>query len=87
MDTVLETVANIALIYSDKFPERKIYFEGSNAVRSRKYQMGVNKFLEPLLKNFSIDSLIIDKDRTIILREPFKIGTNYSALIFTRKKA
>jgi len=86
MDTVLETVAQIAFIYSDKFPERKIYFRGSNAVRSRKYQIGVNKYLEILLQNFHVESLIIDEVRNIlILRETFKVGTNYTALIFTRK--
>lgn len=86
MDTVLETVAHIAQIYIDKFPERKIYFRGSNAVRSRKYQMGVNKYLEILLESFLVEGLVIDKNNSIKLRETFQIGRNYTALIFTRKK-
>jgi hypothetical protein len=84
MDTVLETVAYIAGLYSNKFQERKIYFRGSTASRSRKYQMGVNKYLKILLKTFTIEGLVIDKNNQITLRENFRIGQNYSALIFTR---
>ena len=85
MDTVLETVAYIGLIYSERFPERKIYFRGSNTVRSRKYQMGVNRYLEILIKTFFIEGLIIDKYDEILVRETFQIGKNYTALIFSRK--
>lgn len=85
METVLETVAHIAGIYSDKFPERKIYFRGSNAVRSRKYQMGVNRYLAILLQIFFIEGLVIDESDNILVRETFQIGKNYTALIFTRK--
>ena len=85
IDMVLETAAYIAGIYSDKFPERKIYFRGSNAVRSRKYQIGVNKYLAILLQTFLIEGLVIDENDSIVVREAFQIGKNYSALIFTRK--
>ncbi|WP_371135122.1 hypothetical protein [Daejeonella sp.] len=66
--------------------DRKIFFMGSNAVRSRKYQIGVNKYLSILSKTFFIEGLIIDNDNNIETREKFKTGKNYTALIFTRKE-
>jgi hypothetical protein len=86
MDTVLETVAIIAKVYSDKFPDRKIFFGGSNDVRSRKYQMGVNKYMTTLIKFFHIDGVMLDSNQNITSIEAFQVGTNYNAMIFTRKE-
>jgi len=85
MDTVLETVAIIAKIYSDKFHNRKIFSGGSNAARSRKYQMGVNKHMPTLIKLFHIEG-VMTNNNNIISIETFEVGKNYNALIFTRKE-
>jgi len=86
MDRVLETTAHIAVIYINRFPERKVFFRGSNAVRSRKYQIGIARYLEVVNKDFFIEGLLISKQNEILLREPFKKGKNYTGFIFTRKK-
>lgn len=84
MDIVLETVAHIAILYNTRFPERKIYFRGSDDIRSRKYQMGVNRNLDILNQTFLIEGLVIDQKENIVVRETFLKGKNYNALIFTR---
>jgi hypothetical protein len=86
MDTVLETVAHIALIYTNRFPERKIFFGGSDSIRSRKYQMGINAYLDTMKRMFVIEGVIVDKFNSLILREDFQTGKNYTGFIFTRKK-
>jgi hypothetical protein len=85
MDIVLETAAHIALIYTNRFPGRKVFFRGSNDVRSRKYQIGIARYLEAVMKDFSIEGMLINNRNEITLREPFQKGKNYSGFIFTRK--
>jgi len=86
MDRVLETTVHIALIYINRFPDRKVFFTGSNAVHSRKYQIGIARYLEIAMKDFYIEGLIINNLNEMILREPFQNGKNYTGFIFTRKK-
>jgi hypothetical protein len=86
MDPVLETTAHIAIIYTNRFPDRKVFFRGSNEVRSRKYQIGIARYLEVVMKDFFIEGLLINNLNKIILREPFQNGKNYTGFIFTRKK-
>lgn len=86
MDKVLETTVHIAVIYINRFPERKVFFRGSNVVRSRKYQIGIARYLEVVNKDFFIEGLLISKQNEILLREPFQKGKNYSGFIFTRRK-
>lgn len=87
MDTVLETAAQIALIYSNKFPERKIFLRGSDPLRSRKYQIGINAHLRPLSDAFEIEGVMINEENEITLVEPIQQGKNYQGFIFTRKAA
>ena len=86
MDRVLETTVCIAVIYTNHFPGRKVFFRGSNAVRSRKYQIGIARYLDIAIKDFFIEGLLINNQNQIILREPFQAGKNYTGFIFTRKK-
>jgi len=85
MDMVLETTVHIALIYTNRFPDRKVFFRGSNALRSRKYQIGIARYLEVVMKDFFIEGLLVNNQNEIILREPFQKGKNYTGFIFTRK--
>ncbi|MES2455538.1 MAG: hypothetical protein V4594_08360 [Bacteroidota bacterium] len=87
MNTVLETAAQIALIYSDKFPERKIFLRGSDGLRSRKYQIGINAHLVSLSANFEVEGVMINDQNEIILLEKIQKGKNYQGFIFTRKLA
>ena len=87
MDMVLETAAQIALIYSNKFPDRKIFLRGSDQLRSRKYQIGINSHLMSLSATFEIEGVMINNQDEITLIETIQRGTNYQGFIFTRKPA
>lgn len=83
---VLETVGVIVLNYTDHYPERKIYFTGSDTLRTRQYQLSIFSQLQSILDYFDIEGLQLKNDE-LKLREQFKTGKNYDAFIFTRKKA
>ena len=85
MDRVLETVAQIAIIYTNRYPERKIFFRGSDIVRTRKYQIGIVKYLDFAAKDFDIEGVTISEQNEIITREAFRRGENYNGFIFIRK--
>ena len=84
IDSVLDTVAHIALIFTDHHPDRKIFFRGSDPIRTRKYQIRISNNVEEVMDYFDIDGLIIE-DGVLLSRETFKKGKNYSGFIFSRK--
>ena len=83
MDSVLETTAHIGILYINQFPERKVFLRGSDAKRSRKYQMGINRYLMELSKNYFIEGVAIVND-VITSREEIQTGKNYQAFILSR---
>jgi len=84
IDSVLDTVAHISLIFTDHYPDRKIFFRGSDPVRTRKYQMRISNNSLDVMRFFDMEGLIIE-DNILITRETFRKGRNYSGFIFTRK--
>jgi hypothetical protein len=82
MDRVLETTAHIGILYINQFPERKVFLQGSDAKRSRKYQMGINRYLMELSKKYFIEGVAIAND-IITSREGIRAGKNYQAFIFS----
>ena len=85
MMRVLETVAVIALMFTDKHPHRKIYFTGSDSLRTRQYQLSIFSKLQSITDYFDIEGLQIEEDQ-LNVRELYKAGSNYDAFIFTRKQ-
>jgi hypothetical protein len=83
MDRVLETTAHIGILFINKYPDRKVLLRGSDAKRSRKYQIGINRYLLDLSKEYLIEGLKI-VDREIIDREPIQRGKNYQAFLFSK---
>ncbi|HEY8780652.1 MAG TPA: hypothetical protein VIM16_03470 [Mucilaginibacter sp.] len=86
MIRVLETVGIIALMFTDRYPDRKIYFTGSDALRTRQYQLGIFSHLKAVLDHFIIEGFQFE-GKELKLREPFRTGKNYDAFIFMRKKS
>lgn len=84
MARVLQTVAIISLRYTDYYPKRKIYFSGSDTLRTRQYQLSLFSQLRSVLDYFNVEGLQFNGEE-LKLREPFKTGKNYDAFIFTRK--
>lgn len=85
MDRVLETAAHIGLLYINEYPDRKVLLRGSDAKRSRKYQIGINRYLIDLSKDYFIEGLKIVNGE-IAGRGPIQSGINYQAFLFSKLK-
>jgi hypothetical protein len=80
-ERVLATVAHAVIAFTNYFPEAMIYAEGSTPSRTRRYQMGINKFWNEIKSLFNIYGLLENKGF-----EPFMRGKNYLAFVALRKK-
>lgn len=94
-DKILGTVAQTALNFLLHTPQANIYASGSCAARTRKYQMGINRYMLDLNKDYSIKGLVADKDCIGALRgaipdwlgewEGIRQGVNYDAFLLSLK--
>lgn len=99
MDKILATVGKIALELLQKYPGLTLVATGSvpkgeMAVRTRKYQMGINKNFDFLSEHHKIGGYIADRvNGKTVGNFPnwsgswhdFQKGTNYDAFLLTRK--
>ncbi|MFL5744484.1 MAG: DUF6934 family protein, partial [Niastella sp.] len=60
-EKVLATVARAVISFTNLYPKAIIYAEGSTPSRTRRYQMGINKFWKEIVLDFYVYGLI-DKD-------------------------
>jgi|RhiMetdeSRZDD1v2_1073273.scaffolds.fasta_scaffold08498_9 uncharacterized protein DUF6934 len=80
-EKVLATVARAVIVFTNNYPDAVVFAEGSTASRTRRYQMGINKFwneIEPVFKVFGFVKSEGFK--------PFRSGMNYMAFAVKRKK-
>lgn len=54
MPEVLATVMKAILFFLDKYPERKVNFQGSTRSRTRLYQIAINKIYPDIKKDLTI---------------------------------
>jgi hypothetical protein len=80
-EKVLATVAHAVILFTNIHPHVLVYAEGSTPSRTRRYQMGINKFWKEIELDFRIFGL--SKEGGF---EPFKAGKNYMGFAVTRKK-
>ncbi|WP_051664127.1 DUF6934 family protein [Dyadobacter crusticola] len=81
-DKVLSTVANITFHFLKQNPAAFVFAQGSTPSRTRKYQMGIAKYLKDLPTNFRIEGLKQDDNPAVETHwADFEIGTNYQAFI------
>lgn len=89
MDQILATVAHTALAFLNEHPESLLYVQGSNAIRTRKYQMGITKYIGNIPVNLRVLGLIdqkkIGETNPSWEWELFQTGTNYQAFLFYSK--
>jgi hypothetical protein len=78
-DKVLGTVAHIIYDFTGLFQGAAIFIKGTNAARTRWYQMGISSHWEQIEPVFEIIG------RRNGEWEPFRKGTNYEAFIGRRK--
>ena len=53
-EKVLATVARAVMSFTNLYPEAIIYAEGSTPARTRRYQMGINKFWKEIELDFYV---------------------------------
>jgi len=80
-EIIMGTVGSIIYDFTNLFPEALIFIQGTNAARTRLYQIHINKHwerIEPIFEVFGLRNL---------RWEPFKKGINYDAFLGHRKGA
>ena len=78
---VLATLAKVIDLYTDKYPERLIYFRGSTKERTRLYRMAVGLNLEELSEKFEIYAEVEDNLEFL----PFHKNMQIIAFLIKRK--
>jgi hypothetical protein len=79
-ERVLATVAATVIDFSNHYPDVLIYAQGSTSSRTRRYQMGINKYWQDISALFEVYGLIEDEGFN-----PFERGTNYIAFVVKKK--
>ncbi len=74
-DKVLATVANIILRFIDVYPNADIFIKGTSEARTRRYQMGISKYLREM--NDRMEIMGYDNGEWL----PFQKGVNYQAFV------
>jgi len=79
-EKVLATVATIVVEFTCIFEQATVYAEGSNLARTRRYQIGINRFLNEIGEIFNVYGYVDE------CWEPFRKNINYQAFSIRRKK-
>lgn len=79
-EKVLATVARAVIQFTNFYPDAFIVAEGSTPSRTRRYQMGINKFWEEIEPDFNVFGLAKEGGF-----EPFRSGKNYAGFGVKRK--
>lgn len=78
-EKVLATVTQALIHFTNRYPKRHVFFQGSNKARTRLYQMAIAKYFEDLTESFKILGLTDDGWVT------FEKNTTYIAFLINRK--
>lgn len=78
---ILATVVKVVEIYTNKYPERWIYFTGSTDQRTRLYRIAVSLHLEELSIFFEIFAEINEQEEFVRFRK----GLNINGFLIKRK--
>ncbi len=81
---ILATVAITAFTFIERYPDKKIYFKGADKVRTRLYQMAINKAYDELSDMFVIQG-DFSESAGINKLYPFERNINYEAFVITKK--
>ncbi len=78
-EKILLTVAHIIYLFTSIYHKAAVVIQGTSASRTRRYQIGINKYWEQIEPIFEVFGLKENK------WEPFRKGTNYKAFLGRRK--
>jgi hypothetical protein len=79
-DKILATIAKAVSLYTERYPERSIYFRGNTEARTRLYRMAIATHIGELSERFVIYGELADWDL-----QPFAVGMPYRAFLIQRK--
>lgn len=82
---ILATVAKSVYIFTEKYPERMIFFKGSTLGRTRLYRRAISINLEELSETFTIFGATRNELGTVI-STPFKSNGDFFGFIIKRKE-
>lgn len=89
MMKVLSTVAFTVNDFIAHYPDKTIYIRGSDPVRTRVYQIAINKHYEEISKHYEIYGHLAvasaDRSEVIYCREPFQKNKNYLGFLIVKK--
>ena len=78
-EKVLSTIVGIVFAFTQKFPNVRVYAEGSTPARTRLYQINIVKQFDELKRNFQLLCLLNGE------WEEFCPNINYDAFVVRRK--
>jgi hypothetical protein len=82
---ILATVSQSVFIFTEKYPDRMVFFKGSTAGRTRLYRRAITINFEELSKTFLIFGAIKNTVGNVI-DVPFKPNEDFFGFILKRKK-
>lgn len=82
---ILATVARSVYIFTEKYPEKVVFFKGSTLARTRLYRRAISINLEELSETFIIFGAIKNEFGNIIT-VPFKPNGDFLGFIIKRKE-
>ncbi|SHG73305.1 hypothetical protein SAMN05444388_10476 [Flavobacterium johnsoniae] len=82
---ILATVAKSVYLFTEKYPERMIFFKGSTLGRTRLYRRAISINLEELSETFAIFGAIINEFGNVT-SVPFKTNGDFLGFIIKRKE-
>ena len=78
---VLSTVASTVYTFTEKYSDAIVFAQGSNAVRTRLYRIGISNNLEELTEKFEVQGFLLNIGWVV-----FEKNTDYLAFYIKRKK-
>lgn len=81
---ILATVAQTAFDFSSTYPDRTIFFEGSDRRRTNAYKRAINEHYEELSKTFHIFGALRDDDGNITDAQ-YDYKKDFDGFLFKRK--
>lgn len=84
-NVILATVAQSEYIFTEKYPEKMVFFKGSTLARTRLYRRAITINLEELSETFLIFGATKNEAGNVI-NAPFKVNENFFGFILKRKE-
>jgi hypothetical protein len=88
MEKILATVAACIYAFTEMYPDKEVFIQGSTGSRTRLYRLAINKFLSEIKGDFQVSGVKKDKltKRNKLTKFEKDTVINYDAFQIKRKK-